>query len=67
METYEVKIMAQKAGREPARLGFFDVEATSEQAALDIATAAGKKHYDNVCKVLGHHRDETIRIWAELM
>ena len=66
MKTYEVKIMAQKAGKKPVRLGFFDVEATSEQVALDIATAEGKKHYDNVCKELGHHRDETTRIWAEL-
>lgn len=66
MNTYEVKIMAQKQGKEPVRLGFYDVEATSEQVALEIATAAGKKHFDNVCEILGHKPNATVRIWAEL-
>lgn len=66
MKTYETQIMIQKEGREPARLGYFEVEATSEQAALEIATAAGNKKYNEVCEALGHTRDESIRIWAEL-
>lgn len=66
METYEVIIMAQKAGRKPVRLGYYEAVATSEQEALDIATDAGNDHYEHVCASLGHHRDETTRIWAEL-
>lgn len=65
MKTYETQIMIQKEGREPARIGLLDVEATGEQEALDIAKAEGQKSYDRVCAVTGH-RDETIRIWAEL-
>lgn len=67
MRTYELKIMAQKAGKKPARLGFFDVEAESEQEALDIGSACANMHYDNVCATLGKRRDETTRIWVELV
>lgn len=66
MKTYEVKMMIQKAGKEPARLGLLDVEAASEQEALDIATAEGIDHYNLVCEDLGRHPDETTQIWAEL-
>lgn len=66
MEKYEIKIMAQKEGKKPVRLGFYDVEATSEQSALGIATDAANKQYNEVCEALGHTRDKTTRIWAEL-
>ena len=67
MNIYEVKLMIQKEGKKPARLGFYEVEATSEQVALGIATAAGKKHYNNALAITGLPRDEKIRIWAELV
>lgn len=66
MKTYEIKLMIQKAGRKPARLGFYDVEASSETRALEIAAAAGRKHHRNVCKELGINPDNGTRIWAEL-
>lgn len=66
MQTYETQLMIQKPGKKAARIGFLDVEAASEQEALDIAKAEGIKAYDNACSVIGH-RDETTRIWAELI
>ena len=66
MNLYETQLMIQKAGAEPARLCFLDVLADSEQEALDIAKAEGDKAYENVCKLTGR-RNETIRIWAELV
>lgn len=66
MKTYETQLMIQKEGRGPDRIGFMDVEADSEQEALDIAKAEGLKAYDRVCAVIGH-RDKTTRVWAELV
>ena len=66
MKNYEVKIMVKKHGRKAARLGLYDVEASSEKVALEIAAAAGKKHYKNVCQENGIPYDETTQIWAEL-
>lgn len=66
MQMYETQLMIQKPGRKPARLGFLDVLANSEQEALDIAKAEGDKSYDRACAVIGR-RDETTRIWAELV
>lgn len=66
MKEYETQLMIQKAGTEPARLGFLDVLADSEQEALDIAKAEGDKAYENACKLTGR-RNETTRIWAELV
>ena len=66
MKTYETKLMISKAGKKPARLGFLDVTAASEQEALDIACAEGLKAYDRSCTLTGR-RDETTRIWAELV
>ena len=66
MKSFEVKLMIQKAGKKPARLGFLDVLADSEQEALDIAKADGEKAYENACKLTGR-RNETTRIWAELV
>lgn len=64
MKTFEIKIMAQKAGKEPARLGYYEVEATSERRALEIANAAARKQRETLCEILG--RDAEARIWAEL-
>ena len=66
MNTYETQLMIQKAGTKPARIGFLDVEANSEQEALDIAKAEGIAAHDRVCTLIGHC-DETTRIWAELV
>ena len=66
MKEYETQLMIQKAGTEPARIGFLYVLADSEQEALDIAQAEGDKAYENVCKLTGN-RNETTRIWAELV
>ena len=66
MKMYETQLMIQKDGRKPARLGFLDVEASSEQEALELAKAEGLKAFDRACAVIGH-RDETTRIWAELV
>ncbi|MBP1581120.1 MAG: hypothetical protein J6A26_01820 [Oscillospiraceae bacterium] len=66
MKLYETQLMIQKAGREPARLGFLDVLADSEQEALDIAKAEGLKAYESSCALIGR-RNETTRIWAELV
>ena len=66
MNLYETQLMIQKVGAEPARLGFLDVLADSEQEALDIAKAEGDKAYENACKLTGR-RNETTRIWAELV
>lgn len=37
MNTYEIKLMEQKEGKEPARLGIVEVEAPSAEEALDLA------------------------------
>ena len=66
MKEYETQLMIQKAGTKPARIGFLCVLANSEQEALDIAKAEGDKAYENVCKLTGS-RNETTRIWAELV
>lgn len=67
MKIYKTKLMIQRAGKEPARLCFLEIGASSEQEALDIATKEGNEQYENVCVVLGNSRDETTRIWAELV
>lgn len=66
MKLYETQLMIQKAGTDPARLGFLHVLADSKQEALDIAKAEGDKAYENACKLTGL-RNETTRIWAELV
>jgi hypothetical protein len=63
---YETKLMIQKAGKKPARLGFLEIEADSEKEALDRACAEGLEAYDRACALIGH-RDETTHIWAELV
>ena len=66
MREYETQLMIQKAGTKPARIGFLDVLANSEQEALDIAKAEGLKSYERSCALTGI-RNETTRIWAELV
>ena len=65
MKTYELKLMIQKSGRKPARLGYIDVEATCKKEALAKAHAEGMAAYERSCAITGR-RDETTRIWAEL-
>ena len=67
MKIYTTKLMIQKEGKDPARLCFLEIGAASAQEALDIATEEGNKRYENACVILGNHRDETTRIWAELV
>lgn len=66
MKTYETKLMITKAGKKPACLGFLDVTAASEQEALEKATAEGLAAYERSCATTGR-RNETTRIWAELV
>lgn len=66
MKTYEVNMMIQKPGKDPARVGILEVTAETEQEALDIATDIGKDHYKNACATAGIRPNETTRIWAEL-
>ena len=66
MKTYETKLIIQKAGKKPARLGFLDVTAASEQEALDIAAAEGNRCLANARSLTGKH-DNTTRVWAELV
>ena len=65
MREYVINIMAQKTGKDPVRLGYYEVEATSEQVALEIATHVANKNLDDLSKALGRRIDETMRIWAE--
>lgn len=64
MKTYTIKLMAQKEGKAPARLGIVEVKAASAKDALEDA-------YEDFCNTYRNHpfidhSKPMPKLWTEL-
>lgn len=64
MKTYTIKLMAQKEGKAPARLGIVEVTAASDKDALEDACEDFRNTYRNHPFI--DHSKPMPKLWTEL-